>query len=36
LALKVTINDVLKAGSAVVVFAWVTQISDCKFELQVE
>jgi len=29
-------NDVLEAGSAVGVFAWLTYSSDCKFELQVE
>ena len=28
-------NDVLEAGSAVDVFAWLTYSSDCKFELQV-
>jgi len=29
-------NDVLEAGSTVDVFAWLTQSSDCEFELQVE
>jgi len=29
-------NDVLEAGSAVDVFAWLTWSSDCKFELQAE
>ena len=29
-------NDVLEAGSAVDVFAWVTLSSNCRFQLQVE
>jgi len=29
-------NDVLEAGDAVDVFAWLTYSSDCKFELQVQ
>ena len=29
-------KDVLEAGSAADVFAWLTQSSDCMFELQVE
>jgi len=29
-------NDVLEAGSASDVFAWVTLSSDCRFQLQVE